>query len=133
MWSIDTNMVSKIWVGMSTTNIHLLQSKIQSHLRKTRTLDACTSELTLYMKKNRLKFLTLHSSKKGTWTKLPSSVLWSLIFLDEIIRCTSKWFIPTQRTHILKFVNLKCDQSVAFSIKVVNLFYFFYWLTWKAF
>ena len=27
---MDTNMVSKIWAGMSTTNIHLLQFKIQS-------------------------------------------------------------------------------------------------------
>ena len=33
-WSMDKHMVSKIWVGMSTTNIHLLHFKIQSHLQK---------------------------------------------------------------------------------------------------
>ena len=27
-------MVSKVWVGMSTTNVHLLQFKIQSHFQK---------------------------------------------------------------------------------------------------
>ena len=32
-WSIDDNMVSKIWVGMSSTNTHLLLNKIQSHLK----------------------------------------------------------------------------------------------------
>ena len=30
---MDNNMVSKIWVGMSSTNIHLLKFKIQSHLQ----------------------------------------------------------------------------------------------------
>ena len=28
-WSVDNNMVSKIWVGMATSNIHLLQSKFK--------------------------------------------------------------------------------------------------------
>ena len=31
---MDNNMVGKIWVEMSTTNIHLLQFKIQNHLQK---------------------------------------------------------------------------------------------------
>ena len=35
----------KIWVGMSTTNIHLLQFKIQGHLQKTQTLNLSISEL----------------------------------------------------------------------------------------
>ena len=30
---MDNIIVSKIWVGMSTTNINLLQFKIQSHLQ----------------------------------------------------------------------------------------------------
>ena len=43
---MDNNMVSKIWVGMSTTNINLLQFKIQSHLQKRGlNLNAGTSEL----------------------------------------------------------------------------------------
>ena len=33
-WSMDNNMVSKIWVEMWTDNIHLCQFKIQSHLQK---------------------------------------------------------------------------------------------------
>ena len=31
VWSMNKNAVSEIWVGMFTTNIHLLQFKIQSH------------------------------------------------------------------------------------------------------
>ena len=31
---MDNNMVSKIRVGMYTTNIHLLQFKIENHLQK---------------------------------------------------------------------------------------------------
>ena len=46
-------IVSKIWVGMSTTNIHLLQFNFKS-LAKTRTLNA--GILKLIPKKNCLKF-----------------------------------------------------------------------------
>ena len=46
-------MVSKIWAGMSTTNIHLLQFNFKS-LAKTRTLNAGTLEL--IPKKNCPKF-----------------------------------------------------------------------------
>ena len=56
---MDNNMVNKIRVGMFTTNIHLLQFKIQSHLQKHKTLNASTSEL--IPKENHLKFLSLHS------------------------------------------------------------------------
>ena len=31
---MDNNMVSKIWIGMSATNIYLIQFKVQSHLQK---------------------------------------------------------------------------------------------------
>ena len=31
---MDNNMINKIWAGMVTTNIHLLQFKIQSNLEK---------------------------------------------------------------------------------------------------
>ena len=31
---MDINMMSKLWVGMSTTNIHLLLFQIQSYLQK---------------------------------------------------------------------------------------------------
>ena len=53
--TMDNNVVSKIWVGMSTTNIHLLQFKIQSHLKKKNANFECRS-LELLQKKNRLQF-----------------------------------------------------------------------------
>ena len=53
---MDTNMVSKIWLEMSTTNNLIQNSK---SLAKTGTLNAGTSEL--ISEKKRLKFLTLHS------------------------------------------------------------------------
>ena len=55
-----------------------------------------------------ITFAILPFSHKNTLTKLPSCVLWSLIFLDETVKCASKWFILTQRTQNLEFVNLKC-------------------------
>ena len=50
-------MVSKTLIGMSTTNIHLLPFKIQSHLQK-RELNMQV-HLNLYRRKTRVKFLTL--------------------------------------------------------------------------
>ena len=44
---------------MPTTNIYLLQFKIQNHLEKTWNLNASTSEL--ISKKHHLEFLTFHS------------------------------------------------------------------------
>ena len=55
---MDNNVASKIWVGMSTTNIHLLQFKIQSHLQK-RGLWMPVHQNSFRRKKH-LKFLTLH-------------------------------------------------------------------------
>ena len=51
---MDNNMVSKIWVWMFTTDIHILQFKIQSQLQKHKTSNASTSEL--IPKKNCPKF-----------------------------------------------------------------------------
>ena len=69
-WSMDDNMMSKFWVGMfrPTCNIHYTPVQNPKSLAKTRTLNAATSELK--PKKNRLKFLTLHSQFKIR--KLPS-------------------------------------------------------------
>ena len=53
------NLVSKIWVGMSATNIHLLQSKIKNHLQKRRLWIPLS--LNSFRRKNRKKFLTLHA------------------------------------------------------------------------
>ena len=43
-WSMDNNMVSKIWIGMSTTNFDLLQFKIQVTCKNT-DFEYGTSEL----------------------------------------------------------------------------------------
>ena len=96
-------IVSKIWVGMSTTNIHLLQFNFKS-LAKTRTLNAGTLEL--IPKKNCLKFqhYISHFAHANTLTKLPSWVLWSLLLFSTL----QKWFILTQRTQNLQIVNIKC-------------------------
>ena len=56
-WSKD--MVSKIWAGMSTTNIHFYLTKNSRSLAKTQALNAGTSEL--IPMKIRLNFLTLYS------------------------------------------------------------------------
>ena len=76
---MDNNMVSKSWVGITTTYIHLFHFKSQSRLQK---------------------------RIKNTPTKLPSWVLWSRsTSVDETIRFASKLFILIQN---LEFVNLKC-------------------------
>ena len=36
---MNNNIVSKIWVGMASINIHLLQFEIQSHLQKNADFD----------------------------------------------------------------------------------------------
>ena len=44
-WSVGNNMVSKIWVGMSTTYIYLLPIQNLKSLAKMQTLNAGTLEL----------------------------------------------------------------------------------------
>ena len=96
-WSMDSNMVSKIWGGMATANIHLLQFKIQSHLQK-RGLGMPVNR-NLYQRISCLKFLTLHSpfylfSHKNTLNKFPSWVFWGLFLLmkpsDALQDCSFK-------------------------------------------
>ena len=53
-------------------------------------------------------FAILPFSHHKTLTKLPSWVLWRLPLLMKPSRCTSQWFILTQRMQNLEFVNLKC-------------------------
>ena len=54
---MDYNIVSKTWVGMSATNIHLLQFKIQSYLQK-QTLNSVTSELVPQKKLSKISNIT---------------------------------------------------------------------------
>ena len=74
---MDNNMVSQIWVGISTTNFHLLQLEIKGYL------NASTSEL--ITKKKRLKVLIIFAIlpffNKNTLTELPPWELWSLLLL----------------------------------------------------
>ena len=76
---MDNNMVSKIWVGMSATNIHLLQFKIQSHLQK-RGLWMMVHQNSLRKGKktskiSNIKFAILPFSPQNNLTKLSSWVL----------------------------------------------------------
>ena len=94
-------IVSKIWVGMSTTNIHFLQFNFKS-LAKTRTLNAGTLEL--IPKKNCLKFqhYISHFAHANTLN-------YHLEYFESTsLFYASKWFILTQRTQNLQFVNIKC-------------------------
>ena len=62
-------MVSKILLGMSTTtNIHFLQFKIQSHLQK-RGIRTHTEEKPKHFN---ITFAIVPFSRKNTSTKLPS-------------------------------------------------------------
>ena len=77
--AIKVKRVSKIWVRMYATNIHLLQFKILKLLINMWTLNASTSGL--QPRRNRLKYLTLHlpfclliRKKKNTQTEWPSWV-----------------------------------------------------------
>ena len=100
-------MVSKILVGMSATNIHLLFFKNSKSPVKTWNLNAGISEP--IQKKTRLRFLTLHS---------PFCLFLIKILLlnyhpectscDKTIRCALTWVVLTQTTLNLEFVDLKC-------------------------
>ena len=76
-------MVNKIWVGMSTTNILLLQFKSQSHLQNGDY--KCRYSRTHSKEKAseifNITFAILSFCYQNTLTKLPSSVLWSLLLL----------------------------------------------------
>ena len=58
-WAVN-NTVSKIWVGMSTTIVHLLEFKFQSHLQKRRLWISLHQWSKLIPKKGHQKFLTFH-------------------------------------------------------------------------
>ena len=107
-WSMDNNMVSKIGVGMTTINIHLLQFKILSHLQK-RGFWMPVHENSCWRKTSEIYYITfaiLLFSHQNTLVKLLSPVLWSLCAsLDETIRCALNWFILTQRMQNLEFLD----------------------------
>ena len=79
-------VVSKIWFGMSATNIHLYGFQIQGHLQKRG----------LMQMKNRLKLITIRQK-----TNLEST------FLDVIIRYALMVYFNI-KTQNLVLVNLKC-------------------------
>ena len=105
-WPMDNNMMRKIWVGMSTTNIHSFQFKIKSYLQNAEFDWQCIGTHTEEKpsKISNITFAILSLSHKSNLTKLPYWVLWSLyIFLHETIRCASKLFILTQKN--AKFID----------------------------
>ena len=54
-WSMDNNMMNKIWGGLAITNIRLLQNQNSKSVAKTKTLNAGTSELI-----PKTKFMSIH-------------------------------------------------------------------------
>ena len=90
-WSMDNSMVSKIWVGMSATNIHLFLFQIQSHSQKRGDIRTHSEEKP--SKIPNITFANLLFSQNNPLVKLLCTL--GSTSLDEIIRGTS-------------FVNLKC-------------------------
>ena len=103
-------MVSKTWVGMSATNIHLPQFKYQSYLHR------WGFWMSVYHNSYRRKtVLTLHSpfcllmrkKKYSNWMAILSTL--ESTSLDDTIRCALKWFILSQREQ-----NIELGQSQLF-------------------
>ena len=98
-WSMDDNMVSKIWVGMFTNNIHLLTFKIQSHMQRQR-LNAGTPKLIPKKKHRNFYHYIFHFASCIKWfDQITTLSIWKSSFLDEPIRC---------KMQNLEIVNLKC-------------------------
>ena len=93
-------MVRNIWVGMPTTNIHLLQLKIQNHLQKRRLPNGSTSELI-----PKSSFCIFFASKCVNQIATLSTLKSSL--LDKIIKYASRWFILAIITLNLELASLK--------------------------
>ena len=82
-WSTDKNMVGKIWVGMTSNNIHLLQFKIWSHLQKQKIWMPVHQNSFRRKKISEISYITfaiLHFLKQNAVTKLPLWVLQNLLF-----------------------------------------------------
>ena len=123
-WSVDNNMVRKIWFGMSITNIHLLQFKIKGHLQK-RGLWMPVHQNSFRRKPSKIsniKFTILSFSHQYTLALLSSWVLWSLLPLINSSDALQKWFILTQGKQNLEFVNLICYLHITTHSSVLKHF-----------
>ena len=98
-WSTDTIMVSKIWVGMSFNNIHLLKFKIQGHLQKPglwmpvhqNSFQSLKCVIFQYFS-GHFAFLSKYLNLLAILTIIEST------FCAKTIRRVSKWFILAQIT-----------------------------------
>ena len=98
-------MLNKILVKMSTTNIHLLQFKLVTCNNHDNADFECRYIRTRTEEKpSKISSITFAILPFA----IPSRPTFESTSLDETIRCASKWFILTQRTQKLDFVNLKC-------------------------
>ena len=92
---ITNYMVSKIWVGLSATNIHLLQFKIQSYLQKWDLSNIHQNSFWKKKQQNKTKqknisnntFAILHFSYKNASSKLTFWVFWNLLPLMKCSEC----------------------------------------------
>ena len=101
-------MMSKIWFGMSTNNILLLQ-KSQGHLQKRglwmpmkqnsfRRRESKICSISIYIL---LFFASKFFNKLAVLNRLEST------FCVKTIKRVSKWFIPAWKTPNIEFINLK--------------------------
>ena len=89
-WSMDSNMVGKIWAGMSPNSIHLLQFKIQGHFQK-RGLWMPVFQNSFRGKKSKICSITFTISSLN-FTNLPSWVFYLFLCLFVFIQKPSKPF-----------------------------------------
>ena len=88
--------VSKIWFRMLTTEYSYFECRcIRTH----------TEEKPSKIYNITFAILTFYQKKKS-WMIILSTM--ESIYLDESIKCASRWFILAQRTQNLEFVSLKC-------------------------
>ena len=123
-------MVSKIWVEMSTANIHLLQFTIQSHLQKRRLWMPVHQNS--FQRQNVINLLHyirhfVFCASKYLHFITTLSTLEST-FLYETTRHASRWLILAQRIQNLEFV--KCVtyvQTISFPLKTPHTRTHIFW------
>ena len=94
---------------MSTTDIHLLHYKIQSHLQKCRLWMPGNIGTHTKEKQSNISNITFCLfSHRNTFNWIATLSTLESTSLDETISCTSKWFILTHIMKNLEFVNLMC-------------------------
>ena len=86
----EVKKMSKIYVRMSTTNIHLFQFDC-------RYIRTCTNHKPTKISNTTNTILLPYQEKNSNWVAILSTI--KSTARDETIRCSSKWFISTHPPH----------------------------------